>query len=662
MVRHLNIDIETYSDIDIKKSGLYKYCSSPNFEVLLFAYSFDFGPVEIVDLANGEKLPQEVLDALQDNSVVKHAYNAPFEISCLNAAGFKTPAEQWRCTMLHGLYLGYPAGLAALGNAVGLPEDKKKFGIGLALIRYFCVPCKPTKSNGGRSRNFPKHDTAKWELFKSYCRQDVASEMEIYQRLASFEVPDEVQRDWLIDYALNSRGISLDMELVEGALAIDAEHKELLTEKAVALTGLSNPNSRTQLLNWINENTELELEDLTKGTVAEQLSITTDEKAKELLEVRRELSKSSVSKYAAMQNAVCSDGRVRGLLQFYGANRTGRWAGRLVQVQNLPRNYIENLDAARHLVKKHNRRGLNLLYGDISDTLSQLIRTAFVAPEGKTLCVSDFSAIEARVLAWLAGEQWRLDVFAGHGKIYEASASQMFGVPIEKIKKGEPEYALRQKGKVAELALGYQGGPGALISMGALNMGLHEEELPEVVRLWRNSNRAITAFWYQMEQAVIEVMQTAQPQVVARGMVVARECNAVYGNDFLTVKLPSGRKLYYPHPYLQENKFGKMAVHYKAVGENNKWGVNSTYGGKMVENITQAVARDCLALALRRLVEAGYVPLMHIHDEVVLEVPKTELHEDELERINKIMCEPIPWAPGLKLNAAGFISDYYMKD
>ena len=622
MARHLSVDLETFSDIDIKKSGLYKYCSSPNFEVLLFAYSFDFGPVEVVDFTNGEKLPQEVLDALQDDSVVKHAYNAPFEISCLNAAGFTTPAEQWRCTMLHGLYLGYPAGLAALGNAVGLPEDKKKFGIGLALIRYFCVPCKPTKSNGGRSRNFPKHDTAKWELFKSYCRQDVASEMEIYKRLASFEVPDEVQRDWLIDYALNSRGISLDMELVEGALAIDAEHKELLTEKAVALTGLSNPNSRTQLLNWINENTELELEDLTKGTVAEQLSITTDEKARELLEVRRELSKSSVSKYAAMQNAVCSDGRVRGLLQFYGANRTGRWAGRLVQVQNLPRNYIENLDAARHLVKKHNRRGLNLLYGDISDTLSQLIRTAFVAPEGKTLCVSDFSAIEARVLAWLAGEQWRLDVFAGHGKIYEASASQMFGVPIEKIKKGEPEYALRQKGKVAELALGYQGGPGALISMGALNMGLHEEELPEVVRLWRNSNRAITAFWYQMEQAVIEVMQTAQPQVVARGMVVARECNAVYGNDFLTVKLPSGRKLYYP----------------------------------------QAVARDCLALALRRLVEAGYVPLMHIHDEVVLEVPKTELHEDELERINKIMCEPIPWAPGLKLNAAGFISDYYMKD
>lgn len=660
--RHLSVDLETYSDIDIRKSGLHKYCSSPDFEILLFAYSFDFGPVELVDLKQGEQLPQEVLAALQDENVIKHAYNAAFEISCLNAAGFATPAEQWRCTMLHGLYLGYPAGLAALGNAIGLPEDKKKFGIGLALIRYFCVPCKPTKSNGNRTRNLPQHEPEKWELFKGYCKQDVVTEMEDYKRLVSFHVPDEVQHDWLIDYELNKRGIYIDRELVEGALAIDAEYKAILTEKAVKITGLSNPNSRGQLLEWLNENTELALQDLRKGTVADTLKATTDETARELLEIRKELSKSSVSKYTAMDQVMCADGRVRGLLQFYGANRTGRWAGRLIQVQNLPRNYIENLDTARELVKKHNRRGLELLYGNIADTLSQLIRTAFIAPEGNTLCVSDFSAIEARVLAWLAGEQWRLDVFAGHGKIYEASASQMFGVPIELIKKGNPEYALRQKGKVAELACGYQGSVGALKAMGADKMGLSDDHLQDIITRWRQANRRIVDFWYQVEQAALSVMNTAQPVGLNHGIIFALEGNAVYGNDFLTVRLPSGRKLFYPAPYLAENQFGKQAVHYRALGVNNKWSTNSTYGGKLVENITQAVARDCLALALRRLVEAGYKPLMHIHDEVVLEVPESQMNENELDRINEIMCKPIPWAEGLKLNAAGFVSKYYMKD
>lgn len=662
VIRHLNIDIETFSDIDIRKSGLHKYCSSPNFEILLFAYAFDFGQVEIVDLTRGDQLPPEVLDALQDKDVIKHAYNASFEISCLNAAGFTTSAEQWRCTMLHGLYLGYPAGLAAIGSAIGLPEDKKKFGIGLALIRYFCVPCKPTKTNGGRSRNLPKHEPEKWNLFKSYCRQDVTAEMEIYKSLASFPVPEDVQYDWLLDYDLNSRGIFLDMPLVEGALAIDAEYKELLTARAVEITGLNNPNSRNQLLAWINENTELDLENLRKATVLEKLTITSDDTAKSLLEIRKELSKSSVSKYTAMKNVVCADGRVRGLMMFYGANRTGRWASKLIQVQNLPRNYIENLDTARELVKSHNRKGLSLLYGDIADTLSQLIRTAFVAPEGNGLCVSDFSAIEARVLAWLAGEQWRLDVFAGHGKIYEASASQMFGIPIEKIKKGNPEYALRQKGKVAELALGYQGSTGALLAMGADKMGLTADELPDIVSRWRQANRRIVDFWYQMEQAALEVMRTAQPAGLAHGIIIARECNAVYGCDFLTVQLPSGRKLFYPGPFLQENQFGKQAIHYRAQGANNKWSVNSTYGGKLVENCTQAVARDCLALAIRRLVLAGYKPLMHIHDEVVLEVPVARLRENEIDSINEIMCTPIPWAEGLKLNAAGFVNKYYMKD
>lgn len=660
-MKHLNIDIETYSDIDISKAGLYRYCDTPDFEVLLFAYAEDFGDVKIIDLAQGEQIPPEILAALKDKDVIKHAYNAAFEITCLNRAGYKTPPEQWRCTMLHGMYLGYPAGLAKLGEALGLPEDKKKMGVGKALIRYFCVPCTPTKSNGNRTRNLPKHDSDKWNLFKEYCRQDVVTEMEDYKRLRAFPVPDEVQTDWVLDYEINSRGIAIDTDLVNGALAIDAEHKEELTARAVEITGLANPNSRAQLLAWLNENTSLDLPDLTKATVAANLNVD-DKTAAEILDLRRELSKSSVSKYKAMATAVCSDNRVRGLLQYYGASRTGRWAGRLVQVQNLPRNYIENLDTARDLVKKHNRQGLMLLYGgDVADTLSQLIRTAFIAPDGNILAVDDFSAIEARVLSWLAGEQWRMDVFAGHGKIYEAAASMMFGVPIDKISKGNPEYALRQKGKIAELALGYQGGPGALISMGALKMGLTEDELPDIVNRWRQANKRICDFWYSVDQAALSVMRTAQPAGVGHGIILAREMDVINGLDFLTVLLPSGRKLYYPAPYLAENKFGKQAIHYRTqVG--NKWCNTSTYGGKLVENITQAIARDCLALAIRRLADAGYKPLMHIHDEVVCEVPADKMHPDEEKYMTDVMCQPISWAPGLILNAAGFTSKYYMKD
>lgn len=660
-MKRLNIDIETYSDIDISKAGLYRYCDTPEFEVLLFAYAEDFGDVKIIDLAQGEQIPPEILAALKNKDVIKHAYNAAFEITCLNRAGYETPPEQWRCTMLHGMYLGYPAGLAKLGEALGLPEDKKKMGVGKALIRYFCVPCTPTKSNGNRTRNLPKHDSDKWNLFKEYCRQDVVTEIADYQRLRAFPVPDDVQADWVLDFEINSRGIAVDTELVNGALAIDAEHKEELTARAVEITGLANPNSRAQLLAWLNENTSLDLPDLTKATVAANLNVD-DKTAAEILDLRRELSKSSVSKYKAMATAVCSDNRVRGLLQYYGASRTGRWAGRLVQVQNLPRNYIENLDTARDLVKKHNRQGLMLLYGgDVADTLSQLIRTAFIAPDGNILAVDDFSAIEARVLSWLAGEQWRMDVFAGHGKIYEAAASMMFGVPIDKISKGNPEYALRQKGKIAELALGYQGGPGALISMGALKMGLTEDELPDIVNRWRQANKRICDFWYSVDQAALSVMRTAQPAGVGHGIILAREMDVINGLDFLTVLLPSGRKLYYPAPYLAENKFGKQAIHYRTqVG--NKWCNTSTYGGKLVENITQAIARDCLALAIRRLADAGYKPLMHIHDEVVCEVPADKMHPDEEKYMTDVMCQPISWAPGLILNAAGFTSKYYMKD
>lgn len=656
-MKHLSIDIETFSDVDIGKCGLFKYCDTDAFEILLFAYSYDFGPVKVVDLASGQAIPGHVQLDLQNPDIIKHAYNAAFEITCLNRAGYVTPPDQWRCTMLHGLYLGYPAGLARLGSALGLPEDKRKMAAGKALIRYFCLPCKPTKRNGGRCRNLPKHDMDKWKTFKEYNAQDVITEMADYQRLMAYPVPDWVQEDWVLDYELNRRGIQIDLKLVEGALAIDAAHKEELIHKAVALTGLSNPNSRNQLLAWLNENTDLELEKLTKETVTESMQIASGT-AKELLQIRKNLSKSSVSKYQAMDRAVCSDGRIRGVLQFYGANRTGRWAGRLVQVQNLPHDIPPAIDTARHLVKRQNRRGLELLYNDVSSTLSQLIRTAFIAPDDAMLCVSDFSAIEARVLSWLAGEKWRMDVFANNGDIYCASASSMFGVPV--VKHGVNGH-LRQKGKVAELALGYQGGPNALISMGALKMGLTEDELPDIVRRWRSSNPRIQDFWYAVDAAAMSVMQNAQLIGLPHGIIFSRECNLVYGYDYLTITLPSGRRLFYPQPYLGENQFGQPAIHYKTQ-MGVKWVNTSTYGGKLVENITQAIARDCLALALRRLVQHGYMPLMHIHDEVVLEVPKDQLHDDEIDRINAIMCTSIPWAPGLILNADGFVSPYYKKD
>lgn len=656
-MKHLSIDIETFSDVDIGKCGLYRYCDTDAFQILLFAYSYDFGPVKVVDLACGQAIPGQVIADLHNPDVIKHAYNAAFEITCLNRAGYLTPPDQWRCTMLHGLYLGYPAGLARLGNALGLPEDKRKMTAGKALIRYFCMPCKATKRNGGRLRNLPKHDPDKWRTFKEYNAQDVVTEMADYQRLMAYPVPDWVQEDWVIDYELNNRGIQLDMSLVKGALAINAEHREELIQRAIQITGLQNPNSRNQLMEWLNENTDLNLDKLTKATVAESLKIA-DGPAEEVLTIRKNLSKSSVSKYQAMERAVCGDGRIRGVLQFYGANRTGRWAGRLVQVQNLPHDVPPAIDAARHLAEAGNRRGLELLYGDAASILSQLIRTAFIAPEGSMLCVSDFSAIEARVLSFLADEKWRMDVFARGGDIYCASASSMFGVPV--VKHGINGH-LRQKGKVAELALGYAGGPNALISMGALKQGLTEEELPDIVHRWRGANPRICDFWYAVEGAALSVMQNAQPVGLPHGIVFSRECNLLYGYDYLAITLPSGRRLFYPQPYVADNQFGRPAIYYRTqIG--TKWVSTSTYGGKLTENITQAVARDCLALALRRLVQHGYKPLMHIHDEVVLEVPKEELHDDEVERVSAIMCAPIPWAPGLLLNADGFVSPYYKKD
>ena len=665
MLRHLSIDIETKSSVDIGKAGLYRYAQSEDFEVLLFAYQMDDGEVELVDLVQGEQIPENVQLMLKDAAVVKHAYNAAFEWYCLNRAGYETPLEQWRCTMIHGLYCGYTAGLDATGKAIGLPQDKQKLTTGKALIRYFCVPCKPTKSNGNRTWNLPRHAPEKWELFKEYCKQDVVTERAILKRLNYFPVPEEEQELWQQDIRMNAFGVRVDSKLIEGALTIDGVSSAELTEEAINITGLQNPNSTAQLKVWVEKelSDSLEMDVELPGLRKEDVSMLLErndlpKEIRRVLEIRQQLGKTSIKKYVAMETAKGADERVRGLTQYYGANRTGRWAGRLVQLQNLPRNYLKTLDYARQLVKEKNYDGIRFLYGNVPDTLSQLIRTAFIPSEGHKFVVADFSAIEARVIAWLAGEQWVNEVFATHGKIYEATASQMFHVPIEKIVKGNPEYSLRQKGKVATLALGYQGGTAALIAMGALNMGLAEEELPDIVQRWRNANPRIRDLWYAVEQAALTTMQTAQPQGI-NGLIFRYEGELMYGQSFLTVQLPSGRKLFYPKPFLKENQFGKMAIHYYTVGQQTKkWEVASTYGGKMTENIVQAIARDCLAETLRRIEQLGLQVVFHVHDEVIIDAPM----EVTVEQICDLMAEPISWAPGLILKGAGFESSYYMKD
>lgn len=658
MRHHLSIDIETRSSIDIGKAGAYRYAQSSDFEILLFAYQWDNMPVEVVSFVESETLPDWMIRSLGDPNVVKHAYNAAFEWYCLNQSGYVTPIDQWRCTMAHGLYCGYTAGLDATGKAIGLPQDKQKMTVGKALIRYFCVPCKPTKSNGGRVWNLPCHDPEKWALFKEYCKQDVVTEREILKRLNAFPMPEKEQRLWQLDILMNAYGVRVDRDLIEGALCLDETSTQRLTAEAISITGLENPNSTVQLAGWLSEQTGDIIDNLQKATVEDLLTKDYSQKVQRVLQIRQQLGKTSIKKYVAMYTAKGEDDRVRGLTQYYGANRTGRWAGRLVQLQNLPRNYIKTLDYARGLVKKKNYEGLKLLYGNVPDTLSQLIRTAFIPSEGHKLVVADFSAIEARVIAWLAGEQWVNEVFATHGKIYEATAAQMFGVPVDLIKKGNPEYELRQKGKVATLALGYQGGTAALIAMGALQMGLSEDELPDIVSRWRQANPRIRDLWYGVEQAALAAMQTAQPQAI-RGLIFALEGDLIYGQSFLTVQLPSGRKLFYPKPFLKENQFGKLAIHYYTVGQQTrKWEVASTYGGKMTENIVQAIARDCLAVTLERIADKGLQVVFHVHDEVIVDAPV----ETTVEDLCDLMAAPISWAPGLILKGAGFEGQYYKKD
>lgn len=663
MKHHLSIDLETYSSVPITNAGSYKYIQSTDFEILLFAYSVDGGPVEIVDFAQGELLPDWLYHAVLSDDYIKHAYNAAFEWYALSRFyGHLLPIEQWRDTMLHGLYCGFTAGLDATGKALGLPAEKQKLSIGKALIRYFCVPCAPTQTNGNRTRNYPKHDPDKWNLFKTYCIGDVTTEMEIDRRLSAFPVPDAVEKQWQIDILMNARGVAVDMGMVRGALEIDAASRDALVKEAVSITGLQNPNSVSQLAAWLQETTDVSVTDLRKDTVAAMLdSQMVSGDAERMLSIRRELGKTSTKKYNAIENAVCKDGRVRGLLQFYGANRTGRWAGRLVQVQNLPRTYIGlgQLPLARDAVRNKESDKLKVLFGSVPDTLSQLIRTSFIASNGNKLVDADFSAIEARVISWLAGEQWRLEVFRTHGKIYEASASQMFGVPIEKIKKGNPEYVLRQKGKVAELALGYQGSSGALIAMGAMKMGIPEEDLPEIVSRWRDSNKRIVDLWYSLENAAVSVIQTGTPCGL-RGLYLAREYDAQNNLDFLTITLPSGRKLFYASPSLGMNTWNRPSILYKGVNQKTRqWTQLETYGGKLVENVVQAIARDCLALAIEHLEDAGFHVVFHIHDEVVIDCPADKA---DLDKVVEIMTQQVPWAPDLPLNADGWVGDFFRKD
>ena len=663
-MQHLSIDLETFSSVDIGKCGAWKYIESPDFEILLFAYSLNGGPVQVVDLAQGEVIPDWVIGALHSPDFIKHAYNAAFEFGCLSKMFGQMDPSQWRCTMFHALYAGYTSGLGATGAAMGLSEDKRKLATGKALIRYFCIPCKPTKANGGRERNLPKHDPEKWKLFVEYNAQDVVTEMEIENRLRNVVVPTWVQRQWETDLIISQRGVAVDLELTDGALQIGAETKEALIAEARQISGLENPNSIGQLLDWLNDSIEGEdLTNLQKKTVTDLLDAGIDNPdVQRMLEIRQELGKTSTKKYDAIRNCACEDGRVRGLLQFYGANRTGRWAGRLVQVQYLHRTYTRNIEYARQLVKDANRDALRLIYGNVSDTLSQLIRTAFIAPAGHVLIDADFSAIEARVISWLADEQWRLDVFRTHGKIYEASASQMFGVPIERIKKGNPEYALRAKGKVAELALGYQGGPGALINMGALDMGLSEDELPEIVSRWRDANSNIRNLWDAMQKAATQVIMMGGSQKV-RCLTLAREYDDAQDQSIFTIMLPSGRKLYYVAPVMSVNRFGSPSIAYTGMDQTTKkWKIVETYGGKLVENVVQAIARDCLAGAVDRLEAAGLPVVFHVHDEVVVDIAPFDSNENMLKKVVSIMSEKIPWAEGLPLNADGWVGTFFTKD
>lgn len=642
----LAIDIETYSDVDLTKCGVYAYADSPAFEVLLFAYAFDEEETQIVDVACGEKLPQRVLDALEDTKVIKTAFNAAFERTCISKyLRQHLPPVSWQCTAVQSAMLALPLSLDGVGEVLDI--KRKKLKEGADFLRFFSMPCKPTKANGGRTRNRPEDAPEKWELFKTYCIRDVDAEREIRQKLHNFPISESEMQLYQMDQEINDRGILVDRRLVANAVLCDTQYKDAVTARAYELTGLTNPNSPVQIKNWLAEH-GVEAPNLDKKSVKALIS-EADGEVLEVLKLRLLMAKTSVKKYEAIERSVCSDGRVHGLLQFYGANRTGRWAGRLVQVQNLPQNHLVDLELARELIKNQQFETVDLLYDSTPGVLSELIRTAFIPKPGCRFIVADFSAIEARVLAWFSGEQWRLDTFSKGGDIYCASASQMFGVPVEKH--GVNGH-LRQKGKIAELALGYGGAVGALTSMGALEMGLEEEELQPLVNQWRNSNPHITKFWWDVDMAAVKAVRE-------RTSVVYGNLCFAYRSGILFVTLPSGRKLSYIKPRMTVNRFGRESLSYEGVGESKKWMRIETYGPKLVENIVQATARDLLALAMLRLRDAGFEIVMHIHDEAVLEVPDGT---SSVEEVCRMMAVAPDWAKGLPLRADGYECAFYKKD
>ncbi len=663
----LSIDLETFSSVPIGSAGAFRYVDSDDFEILLFAYSLDGNPVVLIDVASGEEVPAWLIEALHSAEYIKTAYNAAFEWACLSKVYGPMDPTQWRDTMLHGLYAGYTAGLAATGAALGLPQEKQKLSTGNALIRYFCIPCRPTKANGYRTRNYPHHDPEKWRLFKEYNMQDVVTEMEIAKRLAAFPVPATIQKQWETDLRINARGVSVDLDFTRGAIEIGEVVTAELTTEAVQISGLSNPNSVKQLTDWLDAETadNVSVENLRKETVSDLLAQGGHSDAvQRMLEIRQELGKTSTKKYNAIETCVCTDGRVRGLLQFYGANRTGRWAGRLVQVQNLPRTYIEHLDTARDFVKRRKKDHLRFVYGSVPDTLSQLIRTAFIATPGNVLIDADFSAIEARVIAWLAGEEWRLEIFRTTGKIYEASAAMIYHVPVETIVKGHENYALRQRGKVAELALGYQGGVGAMRRMDVSHAldSMTDDEVQEIVNNWRDASSRIRQLWYDMENAALDVITYGGSRTV-RNLTISRELDIMQGVQVMSILLPSGRKLYYVNPKITENRWGSPSISYDGVDQTSKkWKSIETYGGKLTENCVQAIARDCLATAIERLEAAGFPIVFHVHDEVVIDVSPFADDKTMLQQVTDIMTTPIPWANGLPLGADGWVGQFFKKD
>jgi DNA polymerase bacteriophage-type len=655
-VKELNIDIETYSSVDLKKSGVYAYVASPDFEVMLFGYAIDGGKTHCVDLMNGEEIPEEVIEAITDPDVIKRAFNANFERTCLaKHFGKPMPPNQWRCTSVLALTLGLPGHLAEVGRVVGLPQDKQKMGIGGGLIRFFCIPCKPTKKNGQRTRNFPHHDKDRWALFIEYCKGDVVSEMAVVEKLIRWDLPDREWDMWFLDQDVNDRGIVIDRELVDAAIEIDNETKASLTAQFVALTGITKATQVAKLKAWLDEEFDIQADSLNKQAVKDILATTDEFAVEEALRLRQELSKSSVAKYKAMGRAVTPDDRVRGLYQFYGANRTGRWAGRLVQMQNLTKTDLSLRDQmlARQLVKDRDIDTLEILFGPVQPLLSGLIRSAFLPKPGNTFVVIDFSAIEARVLAWGALCQWRLDVFKTHGKIYEASAEQMFKLPAGSVGKSSP---YRQKGKIAELALGYLGGVGALITMGALRMGLSEPELQPIVTAWREANPEIVDFAREMEANAKKTLR----KKMAHG--VPGRYQFRYESGMLFMDLPSGRSLCYVKPRIVEED-GYRNITYDGMDQETKrWGRTKTYAGKLVENWTQAVARDCLAEVLPQFDVLPNVEIVgHVHDEAILETLET-LGAEILHQGEKIMAQDIVWAPGLPLRGDGFVTPFYRKD